>query len=231
MEKLIQGVRHFQSSIFRPHREFFARLSAGQNPQALFVTCSDSRVVPDLITQSDPGDLFVVRNAGNLVPPAGTGAGAEAAAIEYAVKALGVKDVVVCGHTRCGAMRGVLHPGEVEALPQVRKWLRHADAGREIVLGLYDHLTDDARWQVMVEENVLSQLENLRTHPAVAGALATGTLKLHAWVYKMETGEVFSYDPESGQYLPLAAPADPASPSPFRFGPVCRAAVPAAAVG
>jgi carbonic anhydrase len=202
-------------------------LSAGQKPKALFVTCSDSRVVPDLITQSDPGDLFVVRNAGNIVPPHGSASGAEAAAIEYAVKALGVKDIVICGHTQCGAMRGLLHPEDLESLPRVKEWLRHADAGREVVLSMYGHLADAARWKVLVEENVLSQIENLRTHPTVAAGLATGALKLHAWVYKMETGEVFSYDPESGQYLPLPKLDAPALHSPTRGNPRDRAFDPA----
>jgi carbonic anhydrase len=231
VHKLVQGVHNFQANVFSRNRDLFIRLTAGQSPQALFITCSDSRIVPDLITQSDPGDLFVLRNAGNIVPPYGTGSGAEAAAIEYAVKGLGVKDVVVCGHTRCGAMRGVLHPGDVDALPRVRDWLRHADAGREIVLGMYGHLDDDARWQALVEENVLSQVENLRTHPAVAVGLATGVLKLHAWVYKMETGEVCSHDPASGRYHPLAPTAGSALPSPFRYGPLGRTTDPAVAAG
>jgi carbonic anhydrase len=216
VEKLVQGVHKFQSKVFRKNLEFFNRLSKGQTPHALFITCSDSRVVPDLITQSDPGDLFVLRNAGNILPPYGTGSGAEASAIEYAVKGLGVKSVVVCGHTRCGAMKGLLDPDELAGLPEVRAWLRHAAAGKEIVDTLYRDLTGAARWKVMVEENVLSQMENLRTHPAVAAGLAMGTLTLHAWVYKMETGQVYAYDPDSGQYEPLAMPDGTAHVAPVR---------------
>jgi carbonic anhydrase len=224
MEKLVKGVHQFQSQIFRPHQDFFARLTRGQNPQALFITCSDSRVVPDLITQADPGDLFVLRNAGNLVPPHGSGSGAEASAIEYAVKGLGVRDVVVCGHTGCGAMKGLLNPDDLAALPRVRDWLTHASAAKDLVDVAYPTLTGDARWKVLVEENVLTQIVNLRTHPVVAEALDSGVLKLHAWVYKIETGDVFSYDPVSGQYLPLVSAAGAALPSPFRSGPRSRAA-------
>lgn len=204
MQKLLQGVHHFQANVFSKNFDLFNRLTAGQSPQALFITCSDSRMVPDLITQADPGDLFVLRNAGNIIPSYGNGSGAEAAVIEYAIKALKVKDVIICGHSRCGAMRGCLHPEDVTALPQMRDWLRHADAAKEVVTTMYGHLTGDAQWMVMVEENVLAQIENLRTHPVVAAGLAAGEVKLHAWVYKMETGQVFNYDTESGQFVPLS---------------------------
>lgn len=213
MEKLIQGIHAFQATVFRPNLDFFRDLTDGQSPQALFITCSDSRVVPDLITQTDPGDLFVLRNVGNIVPPHGSASGAEAAGIEYAVRGLKVKDIVVCGHTRCGAMSGLLNPAELEAMPRVRDWLRHADACREVVGSVYGHLTGEARWKVAAEENVLTQLENLRTHPAVAVGLANGELKLHGWVYKMETGQVFTYDPTVGQFVPLAREAKPAVPT------------------
>ena len=204
MEKLIQGIHRFQSDVFAPRRDFFRKLADGQRPQALFVTCSDSRVVPDLICQADPGDLFVVRNAGNIVPPHGPGSpSGEAAAIEYAVRGLGVRDAVVCGHTRCGAMQAVADPLVTAAMPCVRRWLEHAQAAAEIVCTCYHHLPPEGRAKVLVQENVLVQLEHLRTHPAVAAALAAEQLTLHGWVYKMETGEVFAYDPATGQFAPL----------------------------
>jgi carbonic anhydrase len=203
MEKLIQGIHNFRANIFGPKIDFFRTLADGQYPQALFITCSDSRVVPDLITQADPGDLFVMRNVGNIVPPYSGASAAEAAGIEYAVRGLKVKDIIVCGHTRCGAMDGLLNPGALDDMPRVRDWLRHADSCREIVRSLYGHLTGEARWKVTVEENVLTQLEHLRTHPAVAVGLANGDVKLHGWVYKMETGQVFTYDPTAGQFVPL----------------------------
>src|SRR5262245_55945718 len=133
MEKLVQGIHKFRSDIFRARHELFERLSSGQDPQALFITCSDSRVMPDLITQAEPGDLFALRNAGNLIPPHGAAPDSGAAAtIEYAIKSLKVRDVIVCGHTLCGAMQALLHPQMVAELPGMRRWLRNADATREI---------------------------------------------------------------------------------------------------
>jgi carbonic anhydrase len=205
MQKLINGIHRFHDTVFRPRFEFFNRLVDGQRPQALFITCSDSRMVPDLICQTDPGDLFVIRNAGNIVPPFTTGsATGEAATIEFAVRGLDIRDVIVCGHTHCGAMRAVLHPEDAAGMARVRDWLGNAAAAGEIVSTCYRHLTGDARWGVMVQENVLVQIENLRTHPVVAAGLAAGELRLHAWVYKMETGQVFAYDSGSGQYAALS---------------------------
>src|SRR5712671_3774972 len=146
MQKLLQGIHAFQTNVFRQNLEFFHDLAHGQNPQALFITCSDSRVVPELITQTDPGDLFVLRNIGNIVPPHGSPSGAVASGIEYAIRALKVKDIVVCGHTRCGAMDGLLNPDVLADMPRVREWLRHADACREVVASVYGHLTGEARW-------------------------------------------------------------------------------------
>ena len=207
MEKLVKGIHKFESSVFRQKHELFEKLMGGQHPQALFITCSDSRIVPDLITQADPGDLFVLRNAGNIVPTfSGSDSGAEAAAIEYAIRGLGIQDIIICGHTHCGAMHALLHPHELESMPRVRDWLRHAQSCKEIVESVYTHLAGEERWKVTVEENVLTQLEHLRTHPAVAVALAQEKLKLHAWVYKMETGQVFTYDPIVGQYEQLVKP-------------------------
>jgi carbonic anhydrase len=204
MEKLIRGIHKFQSDVFRARQDLFRTLTRGQHPQALFIGCSDSRMVPDLICQADPGDLFVIRNAGNVVPPYTPGQTCgEAATIEYAIRGLGVQDVIVCGHTRCGAMSAALNPDQMKDMPRVRQWLTHADASTEIIVTQYDHLAPDAKWQVMAQENVLVQLENLRTHPAVLVGLANGQLRLHAWVYHIESGEVFTYDPEQGQYVPL----------------------------
>lgn len=214
MEKLIQGIHRFQSDVFAPRKEFFRKLADGQHPQALFITCSDSRMVPDLICQADPGELFVLRNAGNIVPPYTPGnPSGEAATIEYAIRGLGIRDIIVCGHTRCGAMKAVSEPESTASMPRVRTWLEHAQASGDIVSTCYQHLTGDARWKVLTQENVLVQIEHLRTHPAVAAALAAGELKLHAWVYKMETGEVFTYDPASGQYIPLARPEGVVAPT------------------
>ena len=204
MQKLIDGVHHFQNADFRPLQGLFEKLAKGQNPDTLFITCSDSRIDPTLLTQSSPGDLFILRNAGNIVPPHGAANGGEAATIEFAVAALGVKDIIICGHSHCGAMKGLLEPQQVASLPAMSSWLSHAETTRRIVLDNYGHLDGDRLVTATVEENVLVQLENLRTLPAVASRLVRGDLYLHGWVYKIETGEVFAFDLDSRQFVPLA---------------------------
>lgn len=200
MQKLVAGLHKFQSEIFGPKRALFDKLATGQNPDALFITCSDSRINPNLLTQTGPGDLFILRNAGNLIPPYGEGHGAEAATIEFAIAGLGVQHIIVCGHTLCGAMKGLLNPSMLESLPATRSWLSHAESARRVVEENYGHLSGEARLTVTVEENVLVQIENLRTHPVVRSRLAKGQLSLYAWVYKIQTGEVFQFDNERGQF-------------------------------
>lgn len=204
MQKLIQGIHEFQADNFVPLQGLFQRLAKGQNPETLFITCSDSRIDPNLLTQSQPGDLFILRNAGNIVPPHGAANGGEAATIEFAVAALGVKDIIICGHSHCGAMKGLLEPDMVKDLPSVSSWLNHAEATRRIVKENYAELDGDKLISATVEENVLVQLENLRTLPSVASRLIKGDLYLHGWVYKIESGEVFAYEHTSGQFVPLA---------------------------
>lgn len=203
MQKLLEGIHQFQESVFGPRRKLFERLVAGQHPEALFITCSDSRVDPHLITQSDPGDLFTLRNAGNIVPPFGATNGGEGATIEFAISALNIEDIVVCGHSHCGAMKALLNRESVAAMPTVAEWLAMAESTRRIVVDKYPDVAGDKLLSITVQENVLVQLENLRTHPAVAAALARGKVKLHGWVYKIETGEVFEFDPERGQFSRL----------------------------
>jgi carbonic anhydrase len=204
MQKLIQGIHRFQESDFIPLQGLFEKLAKGQNPETLFITCSDSRIDPNLLTRSKPGDLFILRNAGNIVPPHGAANGGEAATIEFAVAALGVKDIIICGHSHCGAIQGLLQPERVASLPAVSSWLSHAEKARRIVRDNYGHLDGDRLVTATIEENVLVQLENLRTLPAVASRLVRSDLHLHGWVYKIETGEVFAYDLASGQFVPLA---------------------------
>jgi carbonic anhydrase len=201
MQKLVDGIHKFQQNIFTSRQELYQRLVAGQHPLALFITCSDSRIDPCTLTQVKPGDLFLMRNAGNIVPPYGAATGGEAATIEFAVAVLKVKDIVICGHSHCGAMDVLLHPESTKDLPAVRQWLGHAEATRRIIKENYSHiLSTPDRLTAAIEENVLVQLENLKTHPVVAAALARDELKLHGWVYKFETGQVFAYNPEMGQF-------------------------------
>jgi len=204
MQKLVKGIHQFQDDIFNSKQHLFENLVEGQHPLALFIACSDSRINPNLLTQTEPGELFILRNAGNIVPPYGAVEGGEAATIEYAVSVLGVKDIIICGHSHCGAMGGLLDQSQLEKLPAVRSWLCHAESTHRIIEENYEHITDpSARLSATVEENVLVQLENLRTHPTVATALARSELDLHGWVYKFETGQVFGYQPKEHQFLAI----------------------------
>lgn len=204
MQKLIQGIHQFREKDFRPLQGLFERLVNGQNPETLFITCSDSRIDPNLLTRSKPGELFILRNAGNIVPPHGAAHGGEAATIEFAVAALGVKDIIICGHSHCGAMKGLLQPEIIADLPAVASWLSNAETTRRIVRDNYGDLTGELLVTATIEENVLVQLEHLRTLPSVASRLVRGDLHLHGWVYRIETGEVFAYDLTCGQFVPLA---------------------------
>jgi carbonic anhydrase len=209
MEKIIRGVHQFQHNIFDSQKELFQRLAAGQKPEALFITCSDSRINPNLLTQTKPGDLFILRNAGNIIPPHGAANGGEGATIEYAVTALGIKDIIVCGHSHCGAMHGLLHQEALTSMPSVVNWLKHAEATRRIVEEKYAEGDEEDKVLNAVKENVLVQLENLRTHPSIAAGLAMGKLKLHGWVYEIESGRVFAYDPEKKQFRQIEEVAAP----------------------
>lgn len=201
MQKLIEGLHHFQQTVFGTQQELFERLSHGQSPETLFITCSDSRINPNLLTQTQPGDLFILRNAGNLVPPYNPTPGGEAATIEFAVKGLKVRDVIICGHSHCGAMDGLLSPEKTRDFPALNRWLEHAEVTRRVVAELYPSKSQEDLLNVAIQENVLAQMENLRTHPSIATALAAGKIRLHGWVYKIETGEIFGYQPKKGQFV------------------------------
>lgn len=204
IQGLVRGVHHFQREIFEPEADFFRRLVHEQRPEVLFITCADSRLNPNLITQTSPGELFIVRNVGNLVPAWGVASG-EAAAVEFAVQELGVTDIVVCGHTGCGAMKALLEPPPPGSLPALEGWMGHAAATREIIDRSYGHLHGDDLWRATIKENVLVQLERLRGHPVVERGLRSGRLHLHGWVYHLENGGVTSYDPATGQFQAFGA--------------------------
>ena len=212
MKNLVDGVIKFQDEIFPARRELFRKLASNQSPQALIITCSDSRIVPDMLMQCEPGDLFICRNAGNLVPPWGDMTGGVTATIEYAVMALGIKNIIVCGHSDCGAMRAVLHPEKVKDLPAVRHWIGNAERPRRLVLDHYADLSPAEQLQVLTEENVLAQLDHLRTHPSVASRLAAGDLRIYGWVYNIETGQILTYDIEQEQFMPLRSADQDATP-------------------
>lgn len=208
MQRLIEGVHKFRTDEFGNYRRLFRRLSqVGQNPHTLFITCSDSRVLAELITHSQPGDLFVVKNIGNIVPPASaTGdTNSTAAAIEFAVENLRVDDIVICGHSQCGAIEALLGRTAVSnSTPHLRDWLKLAAPVLETLKQEYKHLTDEnARSTAAAEENVLYGLDNLHSYPCVQERLAAGSLRLHGWFFKIATAELFAYDPESRQFAPL----------------------------
>lgn len=204
MEKLIKGLREFQSHYFCTHQELFEQLSHGQSPRVLFISCSDSRVDPALITQTQIGELFVIRNAGNIVPPYGAANGGEGASIEYAIHALNVKHIVICGHSHCGAMKGLLKLESLqESMPLVCDWLKHAEATRRLMRENYGSLEGEELLDLTVAENVLTQIENLRTYPVVHSRLCQKQLTLHGWIYSLETGGVSAYDPEHHRFVPI----------------------------
>ena len=204
MEKLVEGFKKFQAEVFRDKRELFSRLSESQTPRALFITCSDSRIDPTLLTQAEPGELFILRNAGNIVPSYGETMGGSTATIEYAVAMLGVKHVIVCGHTDCGVMRALLHPESVEDLPAVKSWMIQAETTRRIVRENYSDLKGEELLVTTIQENVRIQLDHLKTHPAVAVRLRRGTLTLHGWVYSIPTGDIWAYDEDKDVFVSLA---------------------------
>ncbi|WP_026120070.1 carbonic anhydrase [Nocardiopsis potens] len=185
MHHLAEGVSRFRRDVFPERAGLFSRLASEHRPGTLSIGCSDARVVPELITQQEPGELFVVRTAGNLVPAHTPGADGIAASIEYAVSVLGVADIVVCGHSACGAMAALAEGRDLSGAPAVADWLRHADASLA-------RTAPDRRGDVaaLVRENVAVQLDRLATHPSVAGALARGTVRLHGWVFDIGTGSV-----------------------------------------
>lgn len=198
LDSILDGIRRFQRTEYPKRKDLFEGLSGGQSPKLLLVTCADSRIDPGLLTQTDPGEVFVVRNAGNFVPPDGVGGG-EAATIEYGVEALGIRDIAVCGHTKCGAMAAALDPESAASLPAVADWIGHASPA----LSRSTKLNDDGdALSDAVAANVMAQLDHLRTLPAVKRALDRGELTLHGWVYDFVTGTLHVAD-DDGHFAPL----------------------------
>ena len=204
MERLIEGVHRFQSHVYSAQRPLFERLVEGQEPLALFISCSDSRINPNLITQTDPGELFICRNAGNIVPPHSSHTGAMTASIEYAVGALKVPHIIICGHTHCGAMSGALHPETLDKLPHVREWLSHARAAELIARESGEGLSEEARLDLLTKENVLLQMAHIKTHPYVAAAVSSRRVEIHGWVYDIASGEILAFDEGRRDFIPVS---------------------------
>ena len=217
MERIIAGVKKFRRDEYSTNREFFEQLAAKQQrPIALFITCADSRIHPNLITQTEPGDLFLIRNAGNIVPSYGSGVGGEAATIEYSVEVLGIRNIIVCGHSQCGAIRALLHPETMAHLPAVKSWCTHAEATRRIVEQKYRGLSPLELAVVATEENVLVQMNHLSTHPSVAARLASAELRIFGWYYDIGTGQIYQFDQRQGRFAELDGEAHAAQPLPIR---------------
>jgi carbonic anhydrase len=207
MKPFIQGAMQFQANVFPGMSSLFKQLATSQKPGTLFITCSDSRVVPELLTQQQPGDVFVIRNAGNIVPSYTSEPGGVTASVEYAVGVLGVTDIVVCGHSDCGAMTAIAKCTCLDHLPAVAGWLRHADAAK-VVNEAHTHITPEAKVSAMVYANVVAQLTNIRTHPTVALALEQGKVALHGWVYDIETGGINALDGARNEFVNLSGHPD-----------------------
>ncbi len=209
MEQIIRGVLHFREHVYPQNKDLFGTLADGQSPRVLFITCSDSRIDPNMVTGSEPGDLFICRNAGNIVPPPASATGGMTASIEYAVAVLGVQHIIICGHTDCGALKGALDIEAIknQGLPHVKEWLGHCRSALDIVRERHaipwNQPVDSCHLDEAIRQNVLQQLQHLRTHPIVAAKLATGKVDLHGWVYDIRSGDMECSNPEFSGFMPL----------------------------
>lgn len=203
MKRVLEGLTLFQRIAYPRHRELFERLAKNQTPQAVFIACSDSRVVPNLLLQAEPGDLFIIRNAGNIVPPAGSSYGGTTASLEYAIVALGIRDVILCGHSNCGAMKGVLNPDALGSMPAVRQWVSYAELARRAAVEAHPDATDEEMLDCVVDYNVIAQVRNLLTFPFVRPLVEKGELEIYGWVYDIGTGHVKGLDATGRRFVPI----------------------------
>ena len=203
MDRILKGLSRFQKNVYPKQRDLFQKLALGQRPDALFITCADSRIDPCLLTQTKPGELFICRVIGNIIPPYPDAIGGVSATIEYAVGVLGVPDVIVCGHTDCGVMKGVLSPDALEPLTSVSAWLNYAQPARHAVAELKPAGASAEHLLALAERNVVQQMGNLRTHPSVAARLEQGDLQIHGWIYHIGEGTVTSWDAGRDDFAPL----------------------------
>jgi carbonic anhydrase len=201
LEQLKDGIRKFRREIYPELAERYEQVMAEpQRPHALIITCADSRVHPDVLTQARPGEVFVTRNIGNMVPAYPEMIGGVSAVLEFAVAAMKVRHIAVCGHTECGAMKALLEPKSVEEMPTVKAWLSNAHAALSVARAIYHGDSESELLRVVTEQNVLLQVQHVRTHPAVAGAMARGELTLSGWVYDIAKGEVRICEGADGRF-------------------------------
>ena len=202
MQKIFNGYLRFKKSGFEERKDLFEKLSNSQSPEVLFITCSDSRIDPNLITQTEPGDLFVIRNAGNIVPPHIAESDGIVASIEFAVVALGVKHIVVCGHSNCGAMKGALNTSGLTTLPKVRGWLNYCSEAVALVESREGDFKSDELNSV-TQENVLLQIRRLEQYSEISKRLTTGDIEIHGWVYEIGEGTVKYFNQEKQAFIEL----------------------------
>lgn len=201
MHRIQQGVNRFRTSVFPRRRELYERLAEKQVPFALFLTCGDSRIEPSILTGTEPGQIFVERTPGNIVPIYDeTVSVGVSASIEYAVTVLGVQDVIVCGHSACGAMKGLLHPEELKKTPATARWLEYAERAVEMLERDYCELHGGPRLKKLTQLNVVEQMAHLHTHPAVEQRFAAGKVRIHGWFYEIHKGIVESYNCDTGAF-------------------------------
>ncbi|MCC6573665.1 MAG: carbonic anhydrase [Planctomycetes bacterium] len=216
MDKLIEGLKRFKRETYPRLKPLYDNLiKTGQKPRALIIGCADSRVAFETLTGCGPGELFIVRNAGNIVPRYGTYVGGVTASIEFAVTQLPIEDVIICGHTHCGAIAGLLDPDSLRDMPAVRDWLNFSKQASERVRKA-DTRTISRHKRAATSENVKLQLENLHSFPCIAERLGAGSIKLHGWVYELETGDVLEYDEKTRTWNSLTGdePVKPPPPLP-----------------
>jgi carbonic anhydrase len=206
LAKIMKGISTFQTEVYPAQRAMFERLKHRQEPIALFITCADARVVPNLITQTGPGEIFTARNPGNLVPHYGEFVGGVSATVEYAMLVLKVPLVIICGHTDCGVMKGLLHSEHTHSMPAVQDWMRYASEARYRLMRDHAGAPEEERLRLITEYNVLAQIENLKSHPSVYSRLTGGEVEIRGWVYDIGDGSVWSADPESGRFARIEAP-------------------------
>ena len=203
MYKLVTGHKAFKTTDYHQNRNLFQELANGQAPEALFITCSDSRIDPNMLTGALPGELFICRNAGNIVPPhTAEHTGGITASIEFAVMVLNVEHIIICGHTDCGAMKGALDPDSIRSLPHVFAWLSHCHEAVEKA-GIEKHNDSPEALLEMTRSNIRQQLEHLQEHPSVARNLKTGMLELHGWLYDIGHGNVTCLDDLTGEFVSI----------------------------
>ena len=203
VQRLIEGHKRFLQDIFPARRSQFRLLAESQSPEYLFITCSDSRIVPDLILGTGPGDLFISRNAGNVIPVTANDIDGTTATIEYAVEVLKVKYAIVCGHSDCGAMKAALNRQGLEKLPKASRWLRHVEAAFTHRQPLNPADGEHAELAALIRGNVVAQLMNLKAQPAVAKALAHGELAVRGWFYDILSGRIEEYDENARRFVPF----------------------------